>query len=161
MTTPQNETPAERPTAGLLARIVGSGLFTGYAPFATGTVGSAVAAAFFLLPDFQNPFILIPATAALFVAGGIAAGRLEAEHGQDPAVVTVDEFVGMWISLWFIEPTVMNIGLAFVIFRVLDILKPYPAGVYDRRSGGWNIMLDDVIAGIYSNIILQIALRWT
>ena len=67
----------------------------------------------------------------------------------------------MWISLWFIPFSLLNLSIAFIIFRVLDILKPYPAGEIDKKPGGWNIMLDDVVAGIYTNIILQVALRVT
>ena len=85
---------------------------------------------------------------------------MEQQYGQDPSVVTIDEVVGMFISLWFVEPTYLNLGLAFLIFRILDILKPYPAQIFDLRKGGWNIMLDDVVAGVYTNIIIQISLRW-
>jgi len=68
--------------------------------------------------------------------------------------------IGMIISMWFIEPTILNIALAFFIFRILDILKPYPAQYFDSKKGGWNIMLDDIVAGVYTNIIIQVSLRW-
>lgn len=155
-----NETPSENPRLSFLTKFVGSGFFTGYAPYATGTAGSAIGLAFFFIPNFHEPFILIPATAILFYLGGLAADKMEKVYGQDPSVVTVDEVVGMWLSLWFIQPTPVNLLLAFVIFRVLDILKPYPAQTFDRKQGGWNIMIDDVIAGIYTNVIIQIAARW-
>jgi len=147
-------------TIPLWAKIIGSGFFSGYSPFASGTAGTAVALLFFLIPNFSLPQILIPATVILFVIGGIAAGKLEEKFGQDPSVCTVDEIVGMWISLWLIPVTYLNVGLAFLIFRILDILKPYPAKDFDKKRGGWNIMLDDVIAGIYTNIIIQFSLRY-
>lgn len=158
--TQQNEISAEKPAVGFFTKLIASGLYTGYSPFASGTVGSAVAVAFFFLPGFQNPYLLFPLTVALFIVGGITAAKMESHLGQDPGEVTVDEFVGMWISLWFIPPTAVTIALAFIIFRILDILKPYPAQIFDNQKGGWNIMLDDVVAGIYTNIILQIALHW-
>ena len=155
-----NETSGENPRLSFLTKFVGSGFFTGYAPYATGTVGSAIGLAFFFIPNFHEPLILFPATVVLFYFGGLAAEKMEKVYGQDPSVVTVDEVAGMWLSLWFIQPTPVNLLLAFVIFRVLDILKPYPAQIFDRKQGGWNIMIDDGIAGIYTNVIIQIATRW-
>ncbi|MDP1677106.1 MAG: phosphatidylglycerophosphatase A [Bacteroidota bacterium] len=161
MTQTPNESQAEKPKLDFFTRIIGSGFFTGYAPGASGTIGSALALAFFLIPNFSSLYSIIPSTIVLFVIGGFAAEKMEKIYGQDPSVVTVDEIVGMWLSLWFIPVTYLNLGLAFIIFRILDILKPYPAGEFDKRSGGWNIMFDDVIAGLYTNIILQIAFRIT
>lgn len=155
-----NAAPNNPPQLNFLTKFVGSGFFTGYAPFATGTVGSAIGLAFFFIPNFHDPLILIPATMILFYFGGLAAEKMEKVYGQDPSVVTVDEVVGMWLSLWFIQPTIVNLTTAFIIFRVLDILKPYPAQTFDRKQGGWNIMIDDVIAGFYTNIIIQVALLW-
>lgn len=156
-TTPEEPTSAPEP--GLLTKLLGSALYSGYIPFASGTFGSMVGLAFFLIPEFRLPQVLLPATLVLFFLGGRAADAMEKFYGQDPSEVTVDEVVGMWVSLWFIPFTYLNVALAFVIFRVLDILKPYPAGDIDKRPGGWNIMLDDVVAGMYTNIILQISLR--
>lgn len=141
-------------------KLFGSGFLTGYFPYASGTVGSAAALLFFLIPSFHGSFVIIPITAVFFILGGMAAGRMETQYGQDPRQVTIDEFVGMFISLWFVPVSLLNVGLAFLLFRILDILKPYPAGEFDKRPGGWNIMLDDVVAGLYTNFILQISLRF-
>ena len=154
-----NNTETERSSLGLITKIIGSGFYTGYAPFASGTVGSLAGLAFFFIPSFSLPQVLIPATIVLFYVGGRAAEKMEQYYGQDPSEVTVDEIVGMWISLIFVPFTYLNYALAFIIFRVLDILKPYPAAEFDKKSGGWNIMLDDIIAGLYTNAIIQIALR--
>lgn len=155
----QNELQTEKPKINFITKCIGSGFFTGYAPAASGTVGSIVAAAFFFIPNFTSLYSIIPATVILFIIGGFAAEKMEKVYGQDPSVVTVDEFVGMWLSMWFIPVTYLNVALAFIIFRILDILKPYPAGEFDKRTGGWNIMLDDVVAGMYTNAILQVAFR--
>ncbi|MCK9407693.1 MAG: phosphatidylglycerophosphatase A [Bacteroidetes bacterium] len=159
MEQPQNNIENQKSQISFLTKIIGSGFFTGYAPVASGTFGSLAGLAFFLIPSFSLPQILIPATIVLFYIGGRIAESMEKIYGQDPAEVTVDEIVGMWISLWFIPFSYLNYALAFIIFRILDILKPYPAAEFDKKSGGWNIMLDDVIAGMYTNIIIQIALR--
>ncbi|MFA6467379.1 MAG: phosphatidylglycerophosphatase A [Bacteroidota bacterium] len=149
----------EKPSVDGLTKFVASGIYTGYAPAASGTFGSLAACAFFFIPNFTSVYVIIPATILLFIIGGRVADKMEKVYGQDPSQVTIDEFVGMWISVWFIPFSFLNFGLAFVIFRILDILKPYPAAEFDKRSGGWNIMLDDVIAGIYTNVIIQLALR--
>ncbi len=143
----------------VFTRFVATGFFSGYIPKAPGTAGSMVAVAFFLIPGFSNIWKLIPASILLFCIGGLVADKMEKKFGQDPSIVTVDEIVGMWISMWFIPFTYVNLLLAFIIFRVLDILKPYPAGIIDQRPGGWNIMLDDVVAALYTNAIIQVALR--
>jgi phosphatidylglycerophosphatase A len=98
----------------------------------------------------------VAVAAIFFVIGGIAAGKMEQVYGQDPKEVTIDEVVGMWISLMFLPINWRMVLAAFLIFRVLDILKPYPADDFDKKPGGWNIMLDDVVAGLYTNLILQI-----
>lgn len=147
------------PRAELLTRFIATGFFSGYVPKIPGTAGTAVAALFFFIPGFSDPITLIPATVILFCIGGLVAESMERRLGQDPSIVTVDEMAGMWISMWFIPFTLVNLLLAFVIFRVLDILKAYPAGIIDKKSGGWNIMLDDVVAALYTNAIIQVALR--
>ena len=147
------------PRAELLTRFIATGFFSGYVPKIPGTAGTAVAALFFFSPGFSDPITLIPATVILFCIGGLVAESMERRLGQDPSIVTVDEMAGMWISMWFIPFTLVNLLLAFVIFRVLDILKAYPAGIIDKKSGGWNIMLDDVVAALYTNAVIQVALR--
>lgn len=149
------------PSVDLFTRIIGTGLFSGYFPKAPGTAGSVVAVLFFFIPGFSDVWTLIPATILLFCIGGLVSGKMEQAYGQDPSIVTVDEIVGMWISMWFVPFSYLNLLLAFIIFRVLDILKPYPAGIIDQRTGGWNIMLDDVIAALYTNAVIQFALRFT
>lgn len=151
--------PSNKCDASFYTRFIGSGFFSGYSPVASGTAGSAVAVLFFLIPGFHTPEILLPVTLLTFILGGAAADKLEKIYGQDPAIVTIDEIVGMWISLWFVPITWINVALAFLIFRILDILKPFPAQYFDSKRGGWNIMLDDVIAGIYTNIIIHVSLR--
>lgn len=155
-----NEVQTEQPTLSFFTKFIGSGFFSGYTKYATGTVGSTVGLLFFLIPDFHQPYVIIPSTLVLLALGVNAAEKMEKIFGQDPSIVTVDEIVGMWLSLWFVPFTYLNIGIAFVIFRVLDVLKPYPAQLFDRKTGGWNIMLDDIIAGIYTNLIVQISLYW-
>lgn len=156
----QSENKEQTQSVSFVVKFFATGFFSGYAPFASGTVSSAVGLLFLLIPGFSVHLFIIPATIVFFIIGGFVSGKMEQQFGQDPSIVTIDEIVGMWLSLWFVPMTYMNVALAFFIFRILDVLKPYPAGDFDKRRGGWNIMLDDVVAGLYTNIIIQIALRY-
>jgi phosphatidylglycerophosphatase A len=143
----------------LFTRFIATGFFSGYSPVAPGTAGSAIALLFFLLPMFGRPEILVPATVIIFFLGGMAAEKAEHILGQDPSPVTVDEVAGMWLSLWFLPHSLPYIAAAFLLFRVFDIAKPFPASYFDNKSGGWNIMLDDVMAALYTNLLLQSVFR--
>jgi phosphatidylglycerophosphatase A len=139
----------------IVTRFIATGFFSGYSPFAPGTAGSAVALVFFLIPAFGRPEVLLTATLAIFFLGAYAADAAEKVLGKDPSPVTIDEVAGMWLSLWFLPQTVFFIIAAFFLFRFFDIIKPFPASYFDNKAGGWNIMLDDVMAGLYTNLLLQ------
>jgi phosphatidylglycerophosphatase A len=124
-------------------------------------VASAFAALFFLIPGFERWFILVPTTAIVYVLGIPAGTRMEGTYGHDPAEVTIDEVVGMWISLMFVPVTVWTVTAAFFVFRFMDIVKPFPARRFDRMTGGFGIMTDDVVAGVYANLVMQAILLLT
>ena len=91
------------------------------------------------------------------IAAGIwSSNVLEKYWGKDSNKIVVDEFVGMQISLLFISPNILNIIIAFVLFRVFDIYKPLLIKKTEQLPKGWGVMCDDILAGIYTNIILQI-----
>lgn len=140
-------------------RLLGTMFFAGHFPFASGTVGSALALAlFWLLPFTENGTIAISFALAGLLLGIPAATFLEQKHGDDPSVVVFDEAVGMWLALVFL-PKVWWVALsAFLLFRLFDIVKPQPARYFDRMRGGGGIMMDDAVAGVYANIVLQVVL---
>lgn len=140
-------------------KIFASGLFTGYSPIASGTVASALATAIYFIPGFEHPFSIIPASFLTFILGAKAAEIMEERFGHDPAEVTIDEVLGMWISLMFLPKSVGIAILAFLVFRALDIVKPWPARKFDSIPGGLGIMLDDVVAGFYTNLLMHLAIR--
>ena len=142
-----------------IIKIFSTGLFSGYAPVASGTFGALVGMLFYLIPSFEQSVVILPSCLVVFVLGSLAAGRMENIYGHDPSIVTIDEVLGMWISLLFLPKSILIAGGAFFLFRAFDIFKPWPARLFDRRHGGWNIMLDDVVAGLYANVLLQIAIR--
>lgn len=135
----------------------------GLAPRAPGTWGTAeacVLAPFIFLPldlFWRSVFLT-----ALFVTGGLAATRAEEILGQkDPGQVVIDELVGVWLVLLpFREANVWTIVAAFVFFRIFDIAKPWPVKASENwLPGGWGVMIDDVLAGVYA-LICVFCLRW-
>ncbi|MBL1213649.1 MAG: phosphatidylglycerophosphatase A [Ignavibacteriae bacterium] len=140
----------------LIERIIGSGIFTGYIPFASGTFGSLAAIIIYLIPGFENPTIMLIAISFFLVLGAQIGSKFEKIYGKDPKECTIDEFVGTWISLLFLPKNAIYIAGAFLIWRFFDIIKPFPANVIEKIKGGWGIMLDDVVAGFYSFIVIQI-----
>lgn len=150
-------TPPAPAKPSLLTRLVGSTLGAGYAPIASGTVGSALAMAWYAIPGAEMPALLLPMTIGLFFWGVRIAEQMEAYYGPDPAEVTVDEVVGQWITVLFLPKSLALMVAGFLLFRIFDIIKPFPARRFDRRRGGYAIMMDDVVAGIYANLVLQAA----
>ena len=139
-----------------IERFLGSGFFTGYIPYASGTFGSAAALFIYWIPGFEKIYILIPAV-IIFTFYGIYAGtKFEKVYGKDPSQCTIDEVVGMWISLLFLPKSYLISGIAFVVWRLLDILKPFPARRLEKIEGGLGIMADDIAAGLYSLIIMHV-----
>jgi len=127
-------------------------------PAASGTFGSMLALAIYLIPGFESPNILIFVILIIFGLGIKASSIMEKRYGHDPAEVTIDEIVGMWITLLYLPKTILVVIGAFIAFRFFDIIKPFPAREVDAMHGGFGIMLDDVIAGIYANITMQLVL---
>ena len=82
--------------------------------------------------------------------------NLKKYYGKDPSQCTVDEIVGTWIALIAIPKTIFINLTSFLIWRALDIIKPFPARSSEKLSGGWGIMIDDVISGFYSLIIVHL-----
>jgi phosphatidylglycerophosphatase A len=145
-----------------LSRFIATGCFSGYFPIAPGTVGSLLAfVPYLLVPGFRGE-ILLAASILLFFVGVWAATQTEKiTQLHDPSIVNLDEVVGQWVALLFLpEPVRWPVWIgAFLLFRLFDIVKPPPANQSQNLPRGWGVMIDDVIAGIYANIILQIVLR--
>lgn len=137
-------------------KLIGSGFYTGYIPYASGTFGSLAALLIYLIPGFEDPFILIPSIIIFTFYGIYIGSKFEMVYGVDPAECTVDEVVGMWISLLFVPKEIGYLLAAFLIWRILDILKPFPARQMEKLHGGLGIMMDDVIAGIYALILIHL-----
>ena len=139
-----------------LSTVLATFFYTGYAPVAPGTAGSLAAVVLlWWLPELTLPAAGLAAMAVFFI-GAWAGGRV-AEHigREDPGIVVIDEVAGMILTLAAIPKIWWVYGAGFILFRLLDIFKPWPCRQLERVPGGWGIMLDDVGAGVYACIILH------
>jgi len=139
---------------GLLIATCG---YIGFVPLAPGTVGSAAGVALFYL--VQSTGLLWAQTAlivALFAAGVWASSAAETALGRtDPGPVVIDEVVGMLITLAWIPVTPLGALAGFLIFRVLDVVKPWPARQFEAMHGGLGIMADDAMAAVYGQLLMR------
>ncbi|MDD2679989.1 MAG: phosphatidylglycerophosphatase A [Candidatus Omnitrophica bacterium] len=134
--------------------------YIGYFPLIPGTAGSVAAIFLFLLLKNNTSSYLIT-TAILLSAGFLVSGEAEKlMRKTDPPCVVIDEVCGMLVSLLFLPYDIKLVIIAFFIFRILDTLKPYPVGWFEKLKGGLGIMSDDIIAGLYTNIILQVVVSF-
>ena len=133
-----------------------SGFGAGLSPVAPGTVGSAVALVpYFWLRDL--PIAGYFAVVALVFALGIAASSVVVARIrlEDPGVIVVDEFVGLWLALAFAPHDWRWVAVGFVLFRIFDVWKPWPVSWADRSvGGGLGVMLDDAHAGVMAGAVL-------
>jgi len=135
--------------------------YCGYFPFAPGTAGSAAGlVVYFAVGVLHSRPAEIAAIAALFALGvwaGTAAERFFG--GIDPGPVVIDEVVGMLITLLFVPVGIAGAVAGFVLFRIFDVIKPFPAGRLEALHGGLGVMADDAMAAVYANLALR-ALMW-
>lgn len=139
-----------------LEKILGSGFYTGYIPKASGTFASAAALILFLIPGFENPTLMIALITFFTIVGVDIAIKFEKNYGPDPKEFTLDEFIGTWISLLFLPKKIWFLIIAFFVWRFMDIIKPFPIRKLETVKNGWGVILDDILAGIYSFLIMQI-----
>jgi phosphatidylglycerophosphatase A len=131
----------------------------GYLPFIPGTFGSIAGVFLFFLVN-NNVFILSLLTSSFLLLGFLLSGSAERILKQkDHRFIVIDEVSGMLLSLLFIPYDLKLVIIAFFLFRILDTLKPYPAGRVQNIQGSIGIMGDDIIAALYTNIILQLVSR--
>ncbi|MBF0456714.1 MAG: phosphatidylglycerophosphatase A [Nitrospirae bacterium] len=133
--------------------------FIGYAPVASGTFGTLAALIIFVVFMPSN-FTLLIITAAVIIVGTVAAHAAEGYFNEkDSRRIVIDEVAGFFVSILYVPRGFVVLVLAFFLFRAFDIIKPPPVNYMERIRGGLGVMLDDVAAGLYVNIILQIATR--
>lgn len=163
--------------APFFSRLIATGFFSGYIPWASGTFGTITGIIIYLIPGAENPNVLALLIFLGFFIGVFTSRQLaqfegnkltktaelakavfqEGEHETpDPSIVVIDEMVGIWITLLFLPKTWVAILIAFIAFRIFDITKPPPAHQLELLPNGWGVMLDDVVAGIYASMTSEV-----
>lgn len=153
--------------APFLPRLIATVGFIGYSPLAPGTMGSLVIAlVFFLLPPYLTIALQVSLLVILFAVAVWSAQQMAAAHRQatpgkiDPQEVVIDEVIGMAVALAFVPLRLHTIALGFLLFRIFDVAKPFPVRRLEKLPGGWGIVMDDVMAGVYANVVLRIMLKY-
>ncbi len=131
----------------------------GYLPIAPGTWASLAAVLTWYLLHLQiefSPEIQFAAIASGIFVGLWSSIRLEKLWGKDPSQIVIDEWAGMWITCFLVAPGWKELALALIVFRILDIWKPFFIRRAEKLKGGWGVMMDDIIAGVMGNLIVRI-----
>ncbi|MEM6546058.1 MAG: phosphatidylglycerophosphatase A [Pseudomonadota bacterium] len=137
------------------------GFGSGLSPIAPGTAGTLLALAlYWLAPAFTpavHAFLLVPITIlGVWLCGSASRALGVHDHGG----IVWDEFVGLWIAVWAIPKTAGFLCVAFLLFRLFDIVKPWPIGWLDANTrGGFGIMIDDIVAGVMANVVLMLCIQ--
>jgi phosphatidylglycerophosphatase A len=150
-----SESPRSSASRPLFPLALATALGIGYIPFAPGTFGSAAGLLLWaLLP--ASPLVHVVSILALFVLGSWSGSVAERYFGRtDPGQVVIDEVMGMLITLFMNPVGAWGVFGAFLLFRIADIMKPYPANRLERLPGGVGVMADDAMAAVYANLALR------
>lgn len=150
------------------SKIIASGLGTGFAPVAPGTVGALLGVIlFYALNIFWLDISLQPMTIhalnlaviiLVLLIGVYSIGKVHKVWPHDAPQIVIDEVIGVWIAVFALPFDYRIYFFGFILFRFFDILKPFYIKRIDRLKSSWSVMLDDVVAGVYANIVLQILL---
>ncbi|MEA1980478.1 MAG: phosphatidylglycerophosphatase A [candidate division Zixibacteria bacterium] len=141
-----------------LIKIIATGLYSGYGrpfPGTWGTLPALFIALFFIQGNQVTAVTLAIITLFLSIW---AAGKAELIFGHDAKVIVIDEWAGMFVSILFIPYTITNYIIAFILFRLFDVIKLFPARQAEKLPGGWGITMDDIAAGIQTNIAVHLIL---
>jgi phosphatidylglycerophosphatase A len=140
-----------------LILLLASGLGAGFSPFAPGTAGTLVAIPIeLLLSPIRSPVYELTLLTFFFFSSWIAERAQNYWQKRDDQRIVIDEIMGYFLTMLWIPKTLLFISVGFLLFRLLDIVKPFPCRQLERVRGGFGVVLDDVFAGIYANIALQI-----
>ena len=139
-----------------------TGCYVGYSPLAPGTAGTLAAIPiYFLISRISPLYYVVIVLGFTCIAIWASDGAEILLQSRDCRHIVIDEMVGFMVAMFMVPPTLRNIALGFVLFRALDIIKPFPIrSLEERVRGGYGVVLDDIIAGIYANLIIHI-LRFT
>lgn len=141
------------------AKLISSFFYIGHSPYMPGTVGSIGGLVIYFMVR-TNDILYAFGILFIFTLGVMFAGEAEKIYKhKDPRMIVIDEATGMLLSLFCVPFSMFSVILGFFLFRIFDILKPPPAKRMEKLTGSMGIMFDDIIAAIYTNLILQVIFR--
>ena len=142
-------------------KVAATGFGSGYAPIAPGTAGSLVGILIYLaLTRLPWPVHLVTILLLILFAVYVSGEAEKIFNKKDSSYIVIDEIVGQQFALFFVPPKILYIALGFLAFRLFDIVKPPPARFcQDHLPGGWGVVMDDVMAGVWTNILLLLAIK--
>lgn len=136
--------------------ILATGFGVGYSPFAPGTMGTLLAIPiYFFLSEIPFPLYEITLAGFFFLAVWISEKTGSLFGKKDDQRIVIDEMMGYFITMLWIPKTILFLILGFLLFRFFDMVKPPPIRLVEKIRGGYGVLLDDVIAGAYANLLLQ------
>ena len=141
--------------------ILATGFGVGYSPIAPGTLGTLVAIpVYYFLSEIPSPLYEITLVGFFFLAVWVSQTAEIFFGKKDDQRIVIDEMMGFLITMLWVPKTILLIILGFSLFRLFDILKPFPIRHLEKRvKGGLGIVLDDVMAGVYANVVLHLIWR--
>jgi len=136
---------------------IATGLGSGYSPVASGTAGSFLAMLIYWFVFPTNPVLVLAIAAAVTALSVYSGGEAEKIlDSRDDSRIVIDEFAGYYVSVLFLPKTIFFAVAAFLLFRLFDVIKPWFVNRVQDWKGGWGVTFDDIFAGIFANIVLQV-----
>ena len=139
--------------------LIATGFYVGRFRYAPGTVGTLLGIPLVYLLVHKLWLTLLFGILLLIVAVWSSNYMVELTKEKDPEDVVIDEIVGYYFSFLFVEPTLKAMLLGFIVFRMLDILKPFPINLFERLPKGYGVIFDDLVAGVITSLILYFLLN--
>ncbi len=144
-----------------LVELIATFFYVGRAPFAPGSLASILGIFLYMILWGQWGWY-VGVTGVITLLGFLTAGKMERlAKEKDPGCVVIDEVAGMLIAFWGLPMSWPVVWITFFLFRAFDMFKIFPCGKFEKLPGSLGIMTDDIIAGVYTNLIVQLALRMT
>ena len=144
-----------------LIKALASGFGLGFIPFAPGTFGTLLGILLLLPFSLLTPLWYIIATIILIIISSLISEKAEKIFKKkDASMIVIDEVAGFIVTMALIKPSLYSVLIGFVYFRFFDIVKVWPARAFDKMQGGFAVVMDDVVAGIFANILLRLTLKY-